>query len=438
LAPNVPLPPGAEPPVRFAVGDLDGDHDLDLYAVSRDQDRLYLDDGSGAFVESSLPADADWSTDVELADADGDGDLDAWIANRGSASSERLMLNDGHAGFSASTWTTSADASAAIAVGDLDGDGDLDVITGNTNASNKVYLNDGASHWIETPSSWPSVYGAYSIALADGDGDGDLDVFLSDGWLRYFPNDGAAVFTQAPPFVFTSLPGVERVAAGDIDGDGDSDVVGSIAGGIYVEKSFGAYFQLAPGALSSSSGTSLELADVDADGDLDALVTSPLAVFLNDGDGVFTDAIPGVPLVTYAASSATSDLDGDGDADVLVARSGRPLLLTNLARQLAWRTPPAIGRTLELVLRGPAGEPFVLVASHGQVYLPFGSAGVLKIDRSQLALRRYGHLDAHGRAVVTQDVAGDPSLAGTSLYWQALIANPRRLTNLEITTFADL
>jgi hypothetical protein len=62
----------------IALGDLDGDTDLDAFVVyNNSSDRVYLNDGSGTFTDSgqSLGIADDWGNFVWLGDIDGDNDL---------------------------------------------------------------------------------------------------------------------------------------------------------------------------------------------------------------------------------------------------------------------------------------------------------------------------------------------------------------------------
>ncbi|MBT8447448.1 MAG: VCBS repeat-containing protein, partial [Gammaproteobacteria bacterium] len=70
----------------IALADVDGDGDLDIYSAnSGDGDEIHLNQiGSGvpeAFSARQIPAPADFSTGVALADFDNDGDVDAAVSN---------------------------------------------------------------------------------------------------------------------------------------------------------------------------------------------------------------------------------------------------------------------------------------------------------------------------------------------------------------------
>src|SRR5262245_27433991 len=138
------LPPDRDPSEAVAIGDLDGDGDLDLFRATDPQPpRIYLNDGAGAFVDLTPLVVSSWagnSEAVALGDVDGDGDLDAYVGNLGQ---DRLYLNGGAGTFvnvTAASLPPSFDFTYAVAFGDVDGDGDLDVYTG-TGGQERLYLN---------------------------------------------------------------------------------------------------------------------------------------------------------------------------------------------------------------------------------------------------------------------------------------------------------
>jgi predicted lipoprotein with Yx(FWY)xxD motif len=125
-----------------ALGDVDGDGDLDAWDAVGDPsgkvNRVWLNDGSGVFSDSGQKLGYSYSNSVALGDVDGDGDLDAWVANNGA---NLVWLNDGNGNFSDSGQTIGSFSSRSVALGDLDGDGDLDAWVVNEHSANRVWLN---------------------------------------------------------------------------------------------------------------------------------------------------------------------------------------------------------------------------------------------------------------------------------------------------------
>ena len=122
--------------VAAALGDIDGDADLDLYlGHSNGRDAIFLNDGTGRFVLDSRFQGLDYAaeaTSAAFADFDLDGDLD--LVSTAYAQGIGLWRNDGTGAFVQVTDTALTGRVAhywSSATGDIDGDGDIDHVIGN-------------------------------------------------------------------------------------------------------------------------------------------------------------------------------------------------------------------------------------------------------------------------------------------------------------------
>jgi len=95
--------------------------------------------GTPQFVDSGQNLGSATSWDVALGDLDGDGDLDAYVANWGA---NKVWRNNGDGTFTAGQNLGSA-STYDVALGDLDGDGDLDAFVANWAGANRVWVNNG-------------------------------------------------------------------------------------------------------------------------------------------------------------------------------------------------------------------------------------------------------------------------------------------------------
>ncbi len=221
-------------------------------------DRLYRN-GGDAFVdvsaETGIAGHALPGLGVALGDFDGDGDLDIYVAN--DSEPNQMYRNDGAWRF-AETGTASRvaftedgrpQAGMGVHGGDYDNDGDLDLFVTNFSEDvNTLYRNDG--DWLfADATSRAGLDGAvrpflgFGTAFFDCDNDGWLDIFVANGHLypqleqlssglRYrqrnllYRNAGGRfreVGAAAGPGM--SAAAVSRAAAfGDYDNDGDVDV----------------------------------------------------------------------------------------------------------------------------------------------------------------------------------------------------------------------
>jgi uncharacterized repeat protein (TIGR01451 family) len=319
---------------NMAFGDLDGDGDLDAYSANTQwpdgqADYIWLNDGTGQLIDSGQRLGFANSLAVALGDLDGDGDLDAFIAN-GYNEPDEVWLNDGAGNFTNSGQGLGSTESYAVALGDLDSDGDLDAFVATYNSQpDRVYFNNGHGLFTDSGQALGSEYGQ-GLTLGDVDRDGDLDVYVANylGRDKLWLNNGLGQFSDSGQTLDNLT--TNDAEFGDVDGDGDLDVVlvNGAAGGqpnkLYLNT--GGLLTDSGQTLGSYNSVSLELGDLDADGDLDIFFTTSGAgahIWLNDGAGHFVDR--GQTLGSGATHGLDlGDLDGDGDLDAFIAAESQP------------------------------------------------------------------------------------------------------------------
>ena len=172
---------GSSNSLDVALGDVDGDGDLDAFVTSYDIGNydqsitVWLNDGTGTFTDSGQSLGSSYQAAVALGDVDGDGDLDAFVGNVGTSS---VLLNDGAGNFSDSGQSLDNPDHCVVALGDVDGDGDLDAFVGNWSSNaDKIWLNNGAGTFSDSGQRLGSSASS-AVVLGDVDGDGDLDAFV--------------------------------------------------------------------------------------------------------------------------------------------------------------------------------------------------------------------------------------------------------------------
>ena len=316
-------------PVSLVLGQFDGDGALDVAVAASDDSSVSILWNGGAGVLSAPVRLATLVTPWKLVagDVDGDGRIDLLTAHSAAGQVGILAKQSGRSFAPVRTVTTGVRTST-LAVGDLDRDGDLDLVVTGDDLSPAV---DGASILLNAGTGDFTASGRFdvgegplAITLGDLDGDGDLDVVSTDqgsNSIRLFTNrDGRMTVAHRTELGGTS--GVQGIAHGDLNGDGRPELIVAQRTQIQVLREIGAGVSATP--VPYPAGTSVSgvaAGDVDGDGDIDVVVaddtTDDIAVLRNTA-GVLSAPVR-FPACDGAWDVALEDMDGDGDLDGVVA-----------------------------------------------------------------------------------------------------------------------
>ncbi|MCB9896487.1 MAG: VCBS repeat-containing protein [Planctomycetes bacterium] len=390
-----------------AVGDVDGDGDEDVLAITTigQPNVLWINQGGvqagveGEFaqqVSGPLVNGTSNGFAAEFGDLDGDGDLDLAIANRQGQDNE-LYTNQGgaQAGLEGDfvavvgdPATNSGGNTRDVRLADVDGDADLDLFYANSNGEpGLLFVNQGGSQagiqGTFLPDGGSAFPGgdSYGAEFADVDGDGDLDLFVANrvggANVLYLNQGGSQLGTPgafAPALGSAVAIDADSFAGsfGDLDGDGDLDLFvandgvnmlftnqGGTQGG--VEGDFVSVTGQDP-VLVDAPSRRAEWGDIDGDGDVDLSVPDTNGdneLYRSLGDGTFLSQAGSWPAGDGGNSrgAAFADLDGDEDLDLVVANFAEALdVYLNISPSAT--TPPP-WTTLGHALAGTKGEPML-------------------------------------------------------------------------------
>jgi hypothetical protein len=189
-----------------ALGDLNGDGSLDVYAATLSPeaaipdgaaDRILLNNGSGSLVDSGQRLGLSESTAVALADLDGDGDLDALV---GTSSGGEVWLNQGGAQggetgiLAPSEQALAGNPTEAVFLADFDRDGDQDALIAGVKQA-VIWRNDGQGNFTRTNQRF-RYSERHGLAVADFNADGNPDIFAGvyTFYYRVWLNQGDGTF----------------------------------------------------------------------------------------------------------------------------------------------------------------------------------------------------------------------------------------------------
>jgi FG-GAP-like repeat len=347
--------------IDLAVGDMDGDGDLDVATAWENNAQVFRNDGTG-----QLSYVADINTrfidcfGVALADLDGDGRDELLMTDYTMDSYRREGSRvDVYENAFASDQTNSRDfvtgfGPVAVAVGDVDNDGLPDVVTANYGKHGNSFPPPSVS--ILYNRGWGILGSFFDILIPKlpppaSPVPGGIRVVRRNG----LPDLVAAY--QGPPLLFKSnghgdflapvpMPEGFPKFVRDLDGDGDDDLVTDAGAGdyqVWIGDGQGQF--VAAGTLDRGI---LTLIDFDGDPLIDAvdlLPTHELAVRRNVGGGIFGQPEPlGIVIPPgdspYGNSTLTAaNLDGEPGDELMLALDG-PAFADTL---IVWRNKKGHG-----------------------------------------------------------------------------------------------
>jgi len=201
------------------AGDLNGDGALDLLVGEGAQLVTRLNDGSGQFTQLSALSVPAQPGPWQLCDLDGDGDLDVFAVFSSLPSLVVTALNDGGGNMAAPQFHSKGNSSRVLP-GDCNADGRLDLIEFGFNLS--VRLGNGSGGFLApvvTPSAGLGSSPAFHVADVDSDGHDDVIVGANNAPPRLEVFRGGPT-ARLRPRVTTPLT---AVAFGFVDGDFNAD-----------------------------------------------------------------------------------------------------------------------------------------------------------------------------------------------------------------------
>jgi hypothetical protein len=284
---------------EMAIGDVNGDKNLDLALASHDSYNVVLLFGTGRGTVQPAPSSPivmkngrqPHTHGLAIADFNGDGKADLATVNSDNDNDVAVVLGDGRGHFTRAAGSPFAVGRSPypLAVGDLDTDGRVDIVVTSSglgppgaapyNDGLTALFGDGRGGFrrsqlsVRTGRTW-------FVAIADVNRDKKPDLVTThteDSRLSVLLGDGRGGFAETSDSPLDLGHKAWHMGLADLNRDGNTDVLAAADTGVRVLQGNGrGGFMQGPGsAFATGKGTwRLALGDVNADGNADVATSN--------------------------------------------------------------------------------------------------------------------------------------------------------------------
>lgn len=321
-------------PCSLAIADIDDDGRQDIAVPnsnwllppgSAHVTNILRGYGNGNFAPTEAhDAGAELPVGLALGDFDGDGDLDIATANN-EADAAFLVLNQGGMSFTDAVGEPVDATASSIEAGDVDNDGVDDLLVTTPAGLALITNGPGGAQF----SAMIDVGGGNPMhaELVDMNGDGNLDIIAAvmdqtggDDRIMIFRGEGDGTFPDVVSHPVAGDPW--WVVAGDLNMDGDLDLAAAVYGDANISILLGndqGGFSPRTEVLVCDGPQSVAIGDMNNDGANDLVVgcmdTDRVEVWLQEVDGVF-DRVMWWSTGSRPVSVKLADFNLDGALDV--------------------------------------------------------------------------------------------------------------------------
>lgn len=222
-------------PFAVAAADANGDGNNDIFVANFTADSVVWyenTDGLGNFAAlQTITTTPNSPVAIAVGDIDGDNDVDVVSVSQSDDLVAWYENTDGLGTYGAlETISNASTAARDVELADINGDGLLDVIV--------VAFNSDEVIWFENTGTSPrfgaaqvinnAMNGPWTLHAADMDNDNDTDIVVTSAFAQavyWFENTDSLGSFSTPILIGDSVTSIGTVITTDIDNDGDRDVI---------------------------------------------------------------------------------------------------------------------------------------------------------------------------------------------------------------------